>query len=130
MILGIVAKIAGVQLFKRVSGALSPRAWAVVGVCALLVSSGWYINNTAYNRGYLKADAMWAVIIESELLRQRQVNEKALAASRLEIERLQEAKEVRDATIERLNSEAQADVNADRPSLGVDSVRRLNAFSD
>tara|TARA_R100001086_G_scaffold30380_1_gene13901 strand:- start:56 stop:349 length:294 start_codon:yes stop_codon:yes gene_type:complete len=90
----------------------------------------WQINDRAYNRGFAEADRQWIERVDQEIERQTEANREALRIAREEIDRLREAKEVRDAEIKRLIREAQDDPDAARPALGVGSVRRLNSVID
>ena len=109
--------------------ALSRVPWqiyAALAVVVLLGVAGWQIDLRAYNRGYAEADAKWLARTQAEVERQVKANDAAWARAQQEIERLNEVRRVRDATIERLNQEALGDSDADRDAFGVDSVRRLN----
>jgi len=110
----------------RIASKLPWQIWAALAVAVILGVSGWYINDRAYNRGFAEADAAWVIKVNAEIERQVKANDAAWAAAQEQIARLNEAKEVRDATIERLNAEALADPDADRESIGLDGVRRLN----
>lgn len=101
--------------------------WAALAVVVALGVSAWWINDTAFSRGFAEAERQWQIRVQEELDRQQDANDEALRRAQAEIARLNEAKEVRDATIARLNREAAQDPNADRPALGTDSVRRLNS---
>lgn len=114
-----------VKAFQQLAS-LPRQARAALAVVALLGVSGWFINDRAFNRGFAAADAAWAIKVNAEIARQVDANDAALASAREQIDRLTEAKEVRDATIERLNREALEDRDAGRLSIGADSVQRLN----
>jgi len=113
-------------LLGQITSKLPWQIWAALAVALSLGVSAWYINSTAFNRGFSAANAEWVKRVEAEVARQVVANDTAWAAAQQEIERLKEVKDVRDATIERLNREAAADLNAGRESIGADSVRRLN----
>ena len=100
--------------------------WATLAVVAVLGVTGWQIDKRAYTRGFAQADAAWVIKVNDEIARQVKANDAAWAAAQEQIARLNEAKEVRDATIIRLNREALEDPDAGRVSIGPDSVRRLN----
>ncbi|HEY7824255.1 MAG TPA: hypothetical protein VIG24_15540 [Acidimicrobiia bacterium] len=111
----------------RFASKLPWQIWAALAVAAVLGVSAWIINDRAFSRGFAEAERQWEQQVQEELERQQAANDAALRAAREEIERLNEARRVRDATIERLNREAREDPNAGRPALGADSVRRLNS---
>jgi hypothetical protein len=117
-----VARIA----IGRITSKLPWQIWASLAVALFLGVSAWYIDNRAFSRGFAKADAAWVAKVQAEVARQVTANDAAWAAAQERIARLTEAKEVRDATIARLNREAAEDPNADRESIGADGVRRLN----
>lgn len=110
----------------RIASKLPWQIWALLGVSVLLGIMAWQINDRAYNRGFAEADAKWVAAVETEVARQVEANNQALAAVQEQLARLNEAKEVRDATIDRLNREAQAAADAHAECLGADGVRRLN----
>lgn len=127
MLLTFLARFALGRTIERVARALPWQIWASLGVVVVLGITAWQINDRAYNRGFAEAERQWELRVEQELERQRDANKEALRIAREEITRLQEAKEVRDATIERLIQEGQQDPDAARPALGPGSVRRLNS---
>ena len=114
------------SVLLRAASRLPWQIWATLAVAVVLGVSAWQIDSRAYNRGFAASDASWVSKVNSEIERQVGANGAALAAARDRIRQLTEAKEVRDATIERLNREASGDPNAGRESLSVDGVRRLN----
>jgi len=100
--------------------------WAALGVVVALGIVTWQIDSRAYKRGFAEADAAWVARVEAEVIRQKEVNDQALANALAEVARLNEAKEVRDAHIERLDREALEADNAQRECLDANSVQRLN----
>jgi len=100
--------------------------WAALAVAVLLGVLAWQINYRAYDRGFAKANEQWRVVVIEERARQDKANREAARLAAEEIDRLNEAKGVRDATIARLRREAAFDTDAGRVAIGVDSVRRLN----
>ena len=114
------------QAIHRVASSLPWQIWAALGAALLLGITAWQINSRAYTRGFAASDAAWVIRVTKEVARQTDANEIALAAAKKQIENLNEAKEVRDATIIRLNREALEDSFSNRESIGSDSVRRLN----
>ena len=104
--------------------------WAALAFVLILGVAGWQIDSRAYKRGFAESDRQWIERVDAEIARQVAANEDALRAAEETIARLREAKDVRDATIDRLIEEARSDPNADRPALGTDSVRRLNSVLD
>jgi len=127
MIWAFLTRFAVGRAVQRVGSTLPWQIWAALAVIAVLGVSAWIINDRAYNRGFAEAERQWQIQVQEELERQQAANDAALRAAQDEIARLNEARRVRDATIERLNREAYEDPNADRPALGADSVRRLNS---
>lgn len=120
--------LTGIRLaLGRVASKLPWQIWAALGVAGILGVSAWIINDRAYNRGFAEAQLRWEQQVQEELERQQAANDAALRAAREQIARLNEARSVRDATIERLLREAREDPDADRPALGAGSVRRLNS---
>jgi len=109
---------------------VSPQA--VVALCVVLVlgTVGWQIDSRAYKRGFADADRQWKGRLEQELKRQDDANRDAMRIAQEQIELLEVAKDVRDATITRLIQEAAQDPDADRPSISTGSVRRLNSILD
>lgn len=111
---------------SRFLRSVPPKIWALAAVVMLVGVVIWQIDRRAYTRGYDAADEQWLVRVAEEHKRQVAANEEALQRARAEIERLLEAKGVRDATIERLTNEANRDPDAGRVAIGAPSVRRLN----
>lgn len=116
--------------FINVFRNMSAKAWLFVIGAAISVVLSFVAYDWVYSRGYDAAEREFDARVEQELSRQARANEAALADAFERIEQLKLAKEVRDATIERLNEEALADVDADRRALGAASVQRLNAVRD
>jgi len=126
MIMTFLARFAIGRALSAFASKLPWQIWAALAVIVFLGASAWYIDRTAFTRGFSRADAQWVAKVEAEVARQTEINNTALRAAEETIARLNEAKEVRDATIERLNREAAEDPNANRESIGVDGVRRLD----
>lgn len=114
------------MILKAISALLPWRAWAALGVAASLVAAGLYINARAYNRGFDAADAQWVALVETEIGRQRSVNQETQEWARDEVARLQSVKEERDALIDKLDEIAAASPSAGNVCLDPDSVRRLD----
>jgi type IV secretory pathway protease TraF len=91
------------------------------GVALVAVLGFWRATSHAWSRGYAAAEAAQAA--EVARLKGR-VMAMAETASRAEGERLALEAE-RDALARELEELADADPAADRPALGLDSVRRL-----
>lgn len=102
------------------SFALKPSNWAILGVACMLT------YGTAWFKGKWHQDRVWVARIEAEKEKQAQIvfreDNKALAANKKLLDEL----EARDAQINELLGEADADANAARPALGIDSVQRIN----
>ena len=134
MIMGFLARFALGRVVQsvgqRAAASLPWQIWAALGVAVVLGIGAWQINDRAYDRGYADADAAWQVAVQEERERQDEANQKALREAEARIAQLEEAKAVRDATIERLTAEAAADPDAGRVSVGAPSVRRLNSVLD
>lgn len=126
--LGFLANLAFGGVLKHFASTLPWQIWAALGVALVLGVSAWTIDHRAYNRGFSDADEKWQGSVLEERARQEEVNLAATRRAQEEIERLRLAKEVRDATIERLEAEAAADANASRPAVGAASVHRLNSI--
>jgi len=127
MIMTLLVRYAAGRFLQRVVATLPWQIWAALAVVVFLGASGWYINRTAYNRGYDEANTLWQEATDIETLRQAEANASALVFAQEEVARLRAAKEVADAHIERLLEEAASDPDADRRAIGSDSVRRLNS---
>lgn len=126
MVTAFLLRFAAGRALKRVSASLPWQIWALLAGVVFLGASGWYIDRRAYTRGSDAVYTEWEQAGVAEMERLREANAAARRVAADEIARLNEAKEVRDATIERLEREASEDPNADTPVLGVNSVRRLN----
>lgn len=122
MIAAFLARFA----FGRALAKLPWQLWVAVALIASLLAWTWFVNDRAYNRGFRTSDAQWVARVDAEVARQIVANAKALTNAQAEVERLKQAKEVRDATIERLNREAAEDPTAGLDAFGIDGVRRLN----
>uniref|UniRef100_A0AAU7VFZ4 P-loop NTPase superfamily protein n=1 Tax=Dinoroseobacter phage vB_DshS_R26L TaxID=3161158 RepID=A0AAU7VFZ4_9CAUD len=127
---GFLARFAIGQTVGRVASRLPWQIWAALGVAVVLGITAWQINDRAYDRGFAEAERQWQERLEAELERQDAANREALRLAQEEIDRLTEAKEVRDATIARLIEEARQDPDADRPAVSAPGVRRLNSVLD
>ena len=114
------------QALSSFASKLPWQAWASLAIIASLGMGGWYIDRNAFSRGVSESNKEWVARVEAEVLRQMNANNKALEIAQREVERLNEAKEVRDAHIERLDREALEAVNARRECLDANSVRRLD----
>lgn len=101
--------------------------WFASGLLVSLTLGALYIDHRAYHRGFAEADAQWAERVNTEADRQLEANRAALEAAEAEIARLTRERSERDAEIARLIEEARQDPDADRPAIGLDSVRRLNS---
>jgi hypothetical protein len=98
------------------------RSPLLLGGAAILAALGfWRATSQAWSRGYAAAEA--AQVAEAERLQGR-IRALAGAAARAEGARLALEAE-RDALARELEELADADPDADRPALGLDSVRRL-----
>ena len=104
--------------------------WAALAVALFLGVTAWQIDARAYKRGFADAEQQWQERVAIELARQDDANRTALRIAQEQIQRLQEAKDVRDGTIRRLIQEANEDPGASSPAVGTDSVRRLNSIID
>lgn len=102
------------------------KTWLYVGVLLIGGFTSWKAYDFAYDRGFAASELVWLERVEAETARQVAANDRALADALAIIETMREAKDVRDATIERLNQEAAAANDADAVGLSADSVRRLN----
>ena len=107
-------------------GKLTPKMVAALAIVTLLVVAVWQIDSRAYKRGYAASESVWIERVEIETERQVAANERAFNEALQRVEQLKQAKEVRDATIARLNEEARMADDADAIGLSADSVRRLN----
>ncbi len=126
MIMTFLARFAIGRSLSGLASRLPWQIWAALGVVAALGIVAWQIDSRAYTRGFDEADAVWVARVAAEEKRQKDVNDQALADALAEVARLNEAKEVRDAHIERLDREALEADNAQRECLDANSVRRLN----
>ena len=106
--------------------AIPAKAWVYVGVLLVAGFASCKAYNLVYDRGFAASELVWIERVEAETARQVAANEQAFEEALATIETLRVAKEVRDATIERLNREAFAADDADAVGLSADSVRRLN----
>lgn len=127
MIGAFLARFAIGRALSGFASKLPWQIWAALAVVAILGVSAWIINDRAYNRGFSDAETQWELRVAEELERQDEANREALRIANEEIDRLREAREVRDATIERLVREAHELPTADRPAVSSDGVRILNS---
>lgn len=127
---GLLARFAIGGALSRITSRVPWQIWAALGVAVILGIAAWQIDSRAYDRGFAEAERQWQERLEIELARQDDANREALRVAQEQIERLQEARDVRDATITRLIEEARQDPDADRPSVSAPSVRRLNSVLD
>jgi len=126
MIVTFLARFAVGRALQSFASKLPWQIWAALAVVGILGATGWFINDRAYNRGFSASDVQWVGRVKAEVSRQTVVNDLALVRAQEAIARLNEDKEVRDATIERLNREAAEDPDAGRISISPDGVRRIN----
>ena len=80
----------------------------------------------SFRQGEASKDAEYQVVIQEERARQAKAKREAEADAKERIDRLEAVIAQRNTELERLRNEASQDPNADRTSLGLDSVRRLN----
>lgn len=118
------------QTIGRVFRALPWEIRAALGVLVVAGIMAWIVDYRAYNRGFAEAEQQWETRLAVEIERQEEANREALRRAEEEIARLDEARRVRDATIERLVRAAREDPGAQRPAVGLGSVQRLNSILD
>jgi len=107
--------------------------WGVLGFTVLVTAIGlvgWQIDSKAFERGFSESDAQWGERLEIELRRQDAANQRALQLAQIEIQQLQEAKDVLDATVSRITQSVLEDPDADNRAIGTSSVQRLNSILD
>lgn len=96
-------------------------------LCVLLVLGAYYlIRWDAYNDGVEDTTLIYENAILAERERVQARNQRALDIANSRIEELQDQVTARDEELIQLRQEASEDPNADRESVGPDSVRRLN----
>jgi Tfp pilus assembly protein PilO len=88
----------------------------------LILSVGWW----GYSLGVDDTVQRYEVKIQEERKRQQSANEAALEHAKESEAELRRLLSERNATIRILMQDAQADPNADRPSVSSDGVRRIN----
>lgn len=123
----LLARRAFGRAINRVASSIPWQLWAAAACALTVIVGAWWIDARAYNRGYDAAETVWEDVVQREYVRQLDANKEALRIANEEIQRLREAKDVRDAEIERLINEARQDPDAGRPALSAGSVRRLNS---
>jgi len=89
------------------------------------------VIGTLLGGAYLKgrSDGRWAErIVQLEVIEElnQQLDDKDAELADLERQRLEQMRELEDR-VEELRRQADEDPNANRPALGADSMRRLNA---
>ena len=102
--------------------------WALLGAAVFAGVLVWKIDQRAYNRGFSAADEQWLERVEQELERQEDANKEALRLAQEEIERLEQDRRMRDATINRLLGQVSNLPTANRPAVSADGVRILNSI--
>jgi uncharacterized coiled-coil protein SlyX len=85
-----------------------------------------YIRWDAYNDGVDDTTAKYERLIDEERRRVLEANSKALETARSKISQLQEQLSERNEKLLELQNQASKDPNADNPSIGIDSVQRIN----
>lgn len=91
-------------------------------IILLIVGVAW----KAYNDGVDDTTEKYEVVIEEERHRIKEANSAALEEAHSQISQLRRELTQRNEQLLELQSEASEDPNADNPSLGLDSVRRIN----
>ncbi len=92
----------------------------------LILGVGCWIFNTGYSSGVDDTVREYEVKIQKERERQQSANETALENSKKREAELHRLLSERNATIRLLMQEGFEDPNANRPSISVDGVQRLN----
>lgn len=87
----------------------------------------WLYSFYQYNKGYDRRESEYQKLILEERSRVESANRIALEQAMTEVRRLRESARVRDAHLERILKEAEADSRASHDALSPDSVRRINS---
>lgn len=95
-----------------------------VGAVAL-VGIG-FVTLKIYNAGYASADAKWTALVEKERRDQEKAVREAGEDAWRAIDKLITELENRNALIEKLNAEGDADPDAASGGITADSVQRIN----
>ena len=100
-----------------------PKPIKIAGAAAIALFITYQVGHW---RGDNYRNAIWQTKIRAEIAAQEKVIDAAKDEAIKEVVRLNAEVEKRDAEIVKLQEEADKDVNAKRPALGVDSLRRIN----
>lgn len=110
---------------KRLGVALARLLPYILGALAVILA-GWLFWNNAYDRGVTETERKYQTLILQERHRQIEANSEALETALKKQREYERLLNERDAQISDLLEEGAKDPNASRPSIGSDSVRRLN----
>ena len=97
-----------------------------IAVILVMIAFVLYNRWVAYNNGVDDTVEKYEIVIEEERQRIEEINATTLEEARRKIEDLREKIGERDETVRELREQARQDPNADRPSISIDGVRRLN----
>lgn len=94
-----------------------------------VLAAVWFTYNKGHDHGVLETEQAYRLAIEKERHRQIEANQATLDKARERQVQLEQLLGKRDAALKRLTAESLQDPDADRPAIGVDSVRRINEIN-
>ena len=102
--------------------------YLIGGIAIAWVASVGFAGIKGYNWGVERTDIKWQTVIANDKAEFEERQRKAAEEANKDIKELQDEKDAADALIAELRAQALADPNANRISLGIDSVRRLRSI--